>query len=234
MPGGGVLPYAVASAYEQIVEQLRDAADLGDVGFLQASEPIASRFIVDPRNPQRVNLDAYLHLQQWRVRNGAVSIVVRARENISRASPHTLYNSNVHLDYYDASGPGLRHLHSIHFDFTGEEPQHPLFHAQLCPETAEVSPEMREALELPLEPVLQRSTCFREARIPTADMTFASVLLCLAADHLQDKPEIFTEFRRNVQLIQDKMPLPSSARTAKSIENCAGRHMRSSHWFAHM
>ena len=79
---------------------------------------------------------------------------------------------------------------------------------------------------------MTRLGVFRMQRIQTSDMTLASVLLCLAADHLE--PAAFVDFKARVIEIQKSMPVPRyHAGMRKSLGNDLSR-LGSSHWFAHM
>jgi hypothetical protein len=75
-----------------------------------------------------------------------------------------------------------------------------------------------------------RPKCVRNARIPTCDMTFPSVLVALAADHIGG--EHFNTFRNRASELQEEMPLPLIEKLRKSLK-AESRDLRSTHWFAH-
>jgi hypothetical protein len=62
-------------------------------------------------------------------------------------------------------------------------------------------------------------------------MTIASVLYCLAADHLP--PTIFEKFTKDVQAIEGRLPTLNFDALRESLEGNRD-HFKSSHWFAHM
>jgi hypothetical protein len=119
----------------------------------------------------------------------------------------------------------------MHFDYGDELACHPVFHVQSCPEMVELSQDDAEALEFDFPNDTWRAICFKYARIPTSDMTFSSVLLCLAADHM--RPEFFSEFMGAVREVHGRMPLPAFTRLKSSIAR-EPNHLRSFHWYAHM
>jgi len=225
----GALQYAITGAYETLVENFRTAADKAACGYVKLAKPIPSCFKRE-RNGT-VTFDGCLHLQDWG-KKPQVNILVRAQETIlpGGALP-ILKSSTVHVSYFKIEHDTAALLHSIHFDFGGEQDRHPLFHAQMCPETIELSPNDAYALEFTFPQDFAKAICFKFARIPTPDMTFSSVLLCLAADHM--RTEFFREFMESVRDVHEKMPLPAFENLKKSIAKEPG-HLRSFHWFAHM
>lgn len=233
MAGGGILPYPVINAYERLITALENASAQANVGNMFWSEPLISRFSRDPRNDDLVLFEAFFHLAEWPARGQQISIVIRAREAISRATTKLVYSS-VHLAYYDVDPESFtsRHLHSVHFDYDGEKDYHPVFHVQLCKDEVPLPPGYAEKLGFTYQNEVSTVTCFGRARIPTTDMTLASVLLCLAADHFDKRP-LFIEFLEAVRTLQEGMPLPDFESTKQSIARSPG-DLRSSHWFAHM
>jgi hypothetical protein len=107
---------------------------------------------------------------------------------------------------------------------------HPLFHAQLCSD--HIALDGFSAGEIGFEYQIDPApaSCFRDARIPTSDMTLPSVLLCLAADHFE-KP-FFCQFREEATVLQQTLPRPAFNSLRQSIA-AAPDHLRSSHWFSH-
>ena len=75
------------------------------------------------------------------------------------------------------------------------------------------------------------SECWVTTRIPTSDMTLASVLYCLVADHLG--AAFFGQFAERVHSIQERLPPPGFDALKDSIQKSLA-HFKSSHWFAHM
>jgi hypothetical protein len=225
----GLLPNAVISAYESLVNALQQASENAN-GYVSWTKPLASRFRLAERDNDVVEFDAYLHLDEWKARRSTMSILVHARERIRR-STQALIQSSIHLSYYGVEGRVARHFHSLHYDYGAAQLHHPIFHCQLCHDAVELSPDVAAELAFDYQRAASTASCFREARIPTSDMTLPSVLLCLAADHLKDS--FFEDFFEKVRAVEDKMPLPAFDRTKNSIV-ANPEHLRSTHWFAHM
>jgi hypothetical protein len=230
MAGGGALKYAITNAYDALVLALQDASDKANVGTVEWIAPPSSCFRVDSKDEDLALLDATIHLAEWKAGSGTISILLRVREAIRR-STEDLVKSTVLVHYYGIKNKTATHLHSIHFDYDGEQDHHPVFHAQLCNDVASLAANDAEKLGFQYVRKESRPPCFKRARIPTSDMSLPSVLLCLAADHM--KREFFMEFLESVKSVEEKMPLPAFERTKASL---AGKphHLRSSHWFAHM
>jgi hypothetical protein len=229
MAGGGLRGQIVV-AYDDLVYALKEASENAGVGFVEWIDLPSAAFRADQAQQNVTILDLKLHLVEWQAGNGSVSILIQVREAIDRTL-QSLRKSTVLVNYFEVNGQSARHLHSMHFDFEGAQDNHPVFHAQLC--TDRVAVPEQHARKLAFEYQLDEAipTCFQRARIPTSDMTFASVLLCIAADHLE--PKFFKEFLQAVVDIQAKMPLPPCSQTRDSITATAGQ-LRSYNWFAHM
>jgi len=82
-----------------------------------------------------------------------------------------------------------------------------------------------------LDSSVRSSECGVTTRIPTPDMTFASVLYCMVADHLG--AGIFSQFREKVRSIENRLPPPDCEALRRSFRE-SPTHFKSSHWFAHM
>jgi hypothetical protein len=230
MPGGGGLKGQTVAAYDQLVITLREACENWGGGFVDWAILPSGSFTAGAGTNSSVVLDLQLHLREWKAGKEKISILVHARETIGRPG-ESLNKSTVHLSYFRIQGGTAKHLHSIHFDYDGEQPRHPVFHAQVC--MGEVLIPHSKAKDIAFEYPRAHTdpVCFQRARVPTADMTLASVLLCIAADHFEDK--FFLEFCSRVKSIQKKMPLPAFEKTRASLAGNPNE-LRSSHWFAHM
>jgi hypothetical protein len=226
MAAGG-LEYATMSAYEALVESFVKAVDKAACGYVK-NMPILSCF--RPEGDGTVTFDSCLHLQNWGQKE-QVSILVRAQESIRRGRPPVLLKSTVRVCYFRTDQERATLLQSMHFDYGEEQDCHAVFHAQLCPEAIQLSPDEVDATEFYFPQEFPRAICVKNARIPTSDMTFSSVLLCLAADHM--RVEFFREFLASVRDVHEKMPLPPFENLKRSIAKEPG-HLRSIHWFAHM
>jgi hypothetical protein len=229
MAGAGLRGQTVA-AYDDLVYALKETSENAGVGFVEWIDLPSAAFKPDQAQQNITLLDLKIHLVEWQAGTGHVSILIQVREAIDRTT-QSLRKSTVLVNYFQIRDGSAKHLHSMHFDFEGEQANHPVFHAQLCTDRVVVPEE--SARKLAFEYQLDHSvpSCFHRARIPTSDMTFASVLLCIAADHLEAK--FFKEFLQSVIDIQAKMPLPPCARTRGSIVGTADQ-LRSYNWFAHM
>jgi len=230
--------YDLWSPYESLVNALGKAADQAGCGDIWTSPPIGSW--LQPSENGDVELDGYLHLARWKSRcehSKLVHILLHAQETIldDRGGP-MLLKSNVRVYYYRTDATLLQ---SVHFDYGKPQAAHPLFHAQVSNvEPSGLSTGEAEELRFGFTAGAAGLTCYRDARIPTSDMTLPSVLLCLAADHLdsddasQDK-RFFREFRDELLRLQDRLPKPSIPSMLDSLK-AQSDHLHSSHWFAHM
>jgi hypothetical protein len=123
-----------------------------------------------------------------------------------------------------------RLVQALHYDFV--EPGqggHPFFHAQLTNEAIPDADLRSVDCQLELELQADSDDCVVTTRIPTPDMTLASVLYCLVADHLDATR--FAEFAGRVHAIQNRLPAPGFESIRRSLEGAT--HFKSSHWFAH-
>jgi len=158
-----------------------------------------------------------------------LDVVIKAEERFSTPS-WLLRKSTVKLNYIVVSNCTPRLVQSLHYDFVEKgQKDHPFFHVHLTdgriPED-----DLRNAgfeLQLPEQP----SECWVTTRIPTPDMTFASVLYCVVADHLGAGH--FKEFAKRVDSIQGRLPHAGFDALKESLRK-SPKHFKSSHWFAHM
>ena len=141
--------------------------------------------------------------------------------------------STVYLNYFVVSGAAVQLVQSMHYDFVhGGQTCHPLFHLQLDSDTIPTD-DLRE-LGVDIEKLRlpeAANECWVTTRIPTADMTFPSVLYCLAGDHLPEG--IFSQFAQKSRSIQERLPILEFEELRKSL-TLGPLHFKSSHWFAHM
>lgn len=228
MAGG--LAGAVMTAYDTLVQKLSEEGECANKGAVKLNKPITACFNVNQNNNKVTEFEVYMHFVEWMSNNEKIGILLHAREAINRPN-NTIIKSTIKVDYYTIEGKTSLHRHSIHFDFDSATLCHPLFHAQVCTDWIALPDGMGEEIGFRYVREPTQSRCFREARIPTSDMTLPSVLLCLAADMLA--PQFFTSYLESVCKIQQRMPLPAHNQTQLSINNAAVAHLRSSHWFAH-
>jgi hypothetical protein len=226
--------YRICSVYERLLEAIDDAAAKANAGAVRRRQSRVSNF---KRQGSVVEFGCYVIFENWKWRashtHERVTIVLHAQEELA-ANCTALNRSTVRVSYFDARDDGVRPLHTVHFDFGPQQICHPTFHAQLTADP--IIPPDDEAEELKCEvhftPTFDKGRCFQNARIPTCDMTLASVLLCLAADHLG--VEFFREFKANVIEIQKSMPVPSYDEEMRKSLGGDLRRLSSSHWFAHL
>jgi hypothetical protein len=218
-------------SYEQLVYAFEDACAKANCGPVKRP-PISGAF--ETLESGEVKFTYCLYLKDWRA--GAAStrkpihILVRIEEKI-RPSDGVLLSSAVQVDYYDVKDNTATFIQGMHFDYGPGEPRHPFFHAQNTSGPIELERQERSEIRFTYDVVRDKVECFKDARIPTSDMTFPSVLLCLAADHFA--PTFFMDFRKIVCKYQEQMPQPNFPELKTSLAAESG-HLRSSHWFAHM
>ncbi len=218
-------PTDLGSAYESCVRAFEQAVeDANGVAILPA-RPVLNSFESTGATTAEFRLS--LWLKNWphrKLGNKRLDIFIRALERFEVPS-WDLIQSTVYANYFIVTGVEGRLAQSLHYDFVaGGQPCHPLFHVQLTHQLIDV-----EGIEVDIELKLQDepSLCCVTTRIPTSDMTLASVLYCLVADHLSEG--IFREFEKRFLSIQDRLPrlryAPLKDRIARS------GHFKSCHWF---
>lgn len=225
---GGPVPYKVVSAYEALVAEVDSAATQSDCGAVRWNACFRASVA------GKIDFSAFLHLPRWRARSsspkGRLNILVQVQETIISAVPnYRLERSTVRTAYFEMEDNVATLLHSVHFDYGPAQICHPIFHAQVTSETIPLSGPIAQELEFEFMPEIIGAV-FKNARIPTCDMTMPAVLLCLAADHL--KPQLFPGLLSRVRELQERLPQPTFASTQQSIAAEPGQ-LRSSHWFAH-
>ncbi len=223
-------------AYDTLIAALEDASNKDDamVKGMQ-HRPIPSWFTptggVD-------TFKGILHLYRWKEHQTSrkeqpnrLSILVQVLETIRKSeSTCVLEKSTVRVTYYRIAGNQPRFVLGMHFDYAPNQTMHPVFHAQTTNEQPELNDDAMKELGFTSPYRDSRVASLRNVRIPTCDMTLPSVLLCLAANHLN--PKAFSAFRAVVVKHQEAMPRPDLARLMESIRE-KPTHLCSSHWFAH-
>lgn len=223
-----MLHYKTTAKYEELIQSLKDVGTAGDCGDIAQAKPIQSCFRSDDLGNE--HFECTLHLRKWRWKGVSgkerINILVHAHETIRR-SDLLLLSSNVCVNYFHATEGGL--LQAFHFDYDPTQKDHPLFHMQVTNRCLTLSQEDIAELEIQL-PAEIPAGLLRCARVPTCDMTLASVLLCLAADHVGGA--IFAEFLDRICNIQEGMPHPDITKLKASFSDT--EDVRSSHWFRHL
>jgi hypothetical protein len=137
------------------------------------------------------------------------------------------------LNYFVVSDSNARLAQSLHFDFVeGGQTDHPMFHVQLTAEQIPTDELRMTGFDLEVELPGQANECWVTTRIPTPDMTLASVLYCMVADHLGT--HFFKDFAERVNSLQERLPRPSFDALLKKSFQKSPTHLKGSHWFAHM
>lgn len=224
-----MLHHSVTGKYEALIQELKDVGTKANCGDVTEAKPIHSCFRSDTAGNEL--FECALHLKEWRWKGVSgkerINILVQAREKIRR-SDYRLLNSTVCVNYFRVHDGKL--LQAFHFDYNPCQPDHPLFHMQVTDRCIELSAADLAALEVTL-PAPGENGVLRCARVPTCDMTLASVLLCLAADHVGGT--IFAEFFARICDLQKDMPQPDIVKLRESLGASPG-NVRSSHWFRHL
>lgn len=228
------VPNQVGMAYESLVKDFEDHCLEAGCGYVSSgSKPVYSRFSSADRGEAK--FECYLYLKDWKYRDGSqkrIDIVIRVRELIRcMEGARLLLRSSVHVSYFKVENQTASLIQNIHFDYSPNQ-AHPIFHAQVNNEATHPPADEAEDLEIAfhVENFLGQAW-FNHARIPTSDMTFPSVLLCLASDHFG--VTIFKKFKDRVCELQAKMPHPAFDALRASLDR-ERDHFRSSHWFSHL
>ncbi len=232
-----MLPSEVMMSYENLLAEFEDASVGANCGLVETVHKPCACFRHGPYG--NVTFECMLHCKDWKwksstnraLSNKRVSILLHVCETIRRRD-RALLSSTVQVNYLDVVDCQARLLQAFHFDYDPCQRDHAVFHAQITDECIDVSATEADALKMDF--LLPEETCaprLRSARIPTCDMTFPSVLVCLAADHLGGF--FFHQFRTRACELQQRMPLPLIPKLRRSLAVEPG-DLRSSHWFAHV
>lgn len=225
-------PSTVRTAYEGLLEAFRTTVEGANLSLSFQMRPLKSSFVkVDGTNNAAFIYSFYLKGWPCRrlPRNKRLDVVVKAMETFNKPS-WGVTKSTVYVNYFVISGTETKLVQSLRYDFVeGGLDDHPLFHVHL---TDELIPEddLRSAgceLSVPIS----ANECWVATRIPTPDMTLASVIYCLVADHLGAVR--LSQFAEKVESIQDQMPAPCFEPIRQSLHRSTG-HFKSSHWFSHI
>jgi hypothetical protein len=225
-------PNSVRSAYEDFLEAFRTAIEGANLNLSYPERPLKSSFVEAGGNDRAAFIWSF-YLKDWPCKrlgkNQRLDVVVKAMETFIRPS-WVLSKSTVYVNYFVVSDSAAKLVQSLHYDFVeGGQHDHPFFHVQLTDEL--IPQEDLQNAGFDLSVAASGNECWVTTRIPTPDMTLASVIYCLMADHLGSSG--FSEFAENVESIQNRIPAPSFEPIKKSLDASAA-HFKSSHWFSHM
>jgi hypothetical protein len=227
-------PNPVSSAYEEFLETFRATVEDANLTVHYPGRPIRSSFL-DAGDNTRVVFTVGFYLKDWpcrRLQRGKrLDVVIKAMETFVRPG-WQLTRSTVYVNYIVVSGAGAKLVQALHYDFVESgQNDHPFFHVQLSDELMPEADLKGAGCELDLPRPAESNECWVTTRIPTPDMTLASVLYCLVADHLGEAR--FAQFSQTVASIEDRLPPPAFESIKNSLDRYP-RHFKSSHWFAHM
>jgi hypothetical protein len=196
---------------------------LGQICKFYLSEPLKLRCDIQRGNDLANGLA---------IEEGEIEILISPEETIAVTHSWTTIKSTVEVAYvlntYTAAPSEL--LIGVHYDFENDamgepKPGHPLFHASLTTKLFNLSPLLGAANVSD-----KRMRGMPSMRLPTAHMSFVSVLLNTAADRFT--PENFDTFLGEVR---GKTPFPFMANTnfqARLVQNQSG--MRSCVWYPNL
>jgi hypothetical protein len=192
-----------------------------------------------PNSDSKIELEAvhqdfiiktFCYFPDWRYKvsytSERVHILLQSSETYSRRNDR-MSQSNVRVLYLRVSGTTAQSLLALHYDFVSPiQSAHPVFHAQFgtgeFPSKDLEDVGFRATIEPP--PV---GTLYSSVRIPTPCMSFGSVLLGLAADHLE--APVFGKILKLVRT--SKLSTWNAA--CESLENSLhdGNYLPSHHWY---
>lgn len=179
---------------------------------------------------QDIIVKTFCYFPDWRYKvpytNERIHILVQTTETYSRQNDR-MSQSNARVLYLSVSGSTAKSLLALHYDFVLPiQSAHPVFHAQFG--TGEFPPNdlADVGFKATIEPP-PLGTLYSSVRIPTPCMSFGSVLLGLAADHLE--PSIFG---RVLKLVRDSK-LSSWNAACDGLEESLhdGSYLPSHHWY---
>jgi hypothetical protein len=226
---GSSLSYGQLNAYERLIESFSAAVE--DAGGRLKVPDVPLRSCFTPQGTASVKFKRCLYLRDCPCKKKPsgqrMDIAISVCEEIT-PNCWSLDRSTVYVNYFFVEGQEATLVQALHYDFfPGGQAGHPFFHVHLTAELICLAEFHDLGVELQREvgeiPII--------TRIPTSDMTLASVLYCLAADHLE--PAIFEKFAKDVHAIEGKLPTLRFDALKESLEGNRD-HFKSSHWFAHM
>jgi hypothetical protein len=234
------LPPKIWLAYETVLESFRTAVEEAGRQVFFPDRPVASSFTGSGQATVEFKRCLYLRDLPSRQLSGSkrLDVVIMASEELQKGTGEherelwTLRKSKVQLNYI-VVGDGIGKLaQALRFDFDqAGQPDHPFFHVQLNDELIAAGECLTGHVDFEVQIPSERSECCVTTRIPTCDMTLASVLYCVAADHLGGP--IFKQFAQKVISLEDRLP-PLRFDALKNSIATSPLHFKSVHWFAHM
>ena len=227
-------PYRVASAYESLIGKFQGAVEGAGKTFNRLTRPVLNGF-TQGGDADSAEFSECLYLKNWPCRKLSagkrLDVVVKILETLAR-SDWSLTKSTVYVNYFVITGGQAELVQSLHYDFVHDgQPDHPYFHVQLSDEMLQEEDLRSVGFTEMLKPNPLPNHCWVTSKIPTPDMTMASVLYCLVASHCGEG--MFREFAKEILPVQERLPSPQFEALKRSLEKSM-THFKSSHWFAHM
>jgi hypothetical protein len=181
----------------------------------------------------KVVIESHLYMPNWRSRGSApsdqVHILINSLESYTLATS-SISKSSVQVMYSKTVGNNASPLLALHYDYQADvQAAHPLFHAQFGmgdfsnPNFAAMG--FRFTVTKP-----PKGLVYSSVRIPTPNMNLISVLLGLAADHLD--PKFFNQFLKLVK----ESPLTKWNAQCDTLDASlrGGDRLPSHHWYVNV
>jgi hypothetical protein len=224
------LPYDRTSAYERLLNKFVEAVEEAGGQVKEPDAPVVSCFT--RQGTASVEFKRCLYLKDCPCRRKPkglrLDIAISILEKIA-LNGWSLDQSTVYVNYFLVEGRKASLVQALHYDLSDVDQEcHPFFHVHLTAQRVCLS-EFSD-VDLGIDSRVDKPETAIATRIPTSDMTVASVLYCLAADHLD--PSIFEKFASAVHGIQGELPAVCFDHLQGSLDKNR-THFKSSHWFAH-
>lgn len=144
----------------------------------------------DRAKPGELCIASRIYLQNWPLRGAGpaekIHILINGLETYIQ-STKLMRKSSIQVLYTEVTGAGAKTLMALHYDFDHVvQAAHPVFHAQFGMGDF-THPSFKEMGFRSAVPPAPTGVIFNSVRIPTAGMSLASVLMSIAADHLDAK-----------------------------------------------
>src|SRR6267154_1453598 len=129
-----MLPYKVTGKYELLIAALNEIGASADCGDVITAKPILSCFSTNEHNPAEILFDCKLYLKSWRWKGVSkkerINILIHVKERIRRDN-QCLLASSICVNYFNGPADQPEMLQAFHYDYTTDQPDHPLFHMQV-------------------------------------------------------------------------------------------------------
>jgi hypothetical protein len=181
----------------------------------------------------RICVSGMIYLKDWPYKvvskQKKIDILVRATEHFPTDGSSSVY-SNVHVNYLSITHQGnAKVVENIHYDFSAKpEVAHPFFHAQFANNVIDDESGRSNVGFDYLIDSSNRERRYKNMRVPTAHMNLPSVLVCLAADHMQSAS--FESLLKELRVGPQRLPEASCQRMRQAF--AGGRDFcKSIHWY---